>query len=55
MFSEPLSPKFVIYAEGQAPTDIMKGTGSFSIDNNFKDADSFSKFIYFYKFSIKII
>ena len=34
MFSEPLSPKFVIYAEGQAPTDIMKGTGSFSIDNN---------------------
>ena len=34
MFSEPLSPKFVIYAEGQAPTDIMKGAGSFSIDNN---------------------
>ena len=34
MFSEPLNPNFVIYAEGQAPTEIMKKAGSFSIDNN---------------------
>ena len=34
LFSEPLSSKFVIYAKGQAPTDVMKRGGSFSIDNN---------------------
>ena len=34
VFSEPLSSKFVIYAEGQAPSDVMKSGGSFSIDNN---------------------
>ena len=33
-FSEPLSSKFIIYAKGQAPTDVMKRGGSFSIDNN---------------------
>ena len=34
LFSEPLNPKFIIYAEGQAPTEIMKKGGAFSIDNN---------------------
>ena len=34
IFSEPLNQKFVIYAEGQAPTEIMRKGGSFSIDNN---------------------
>ena len=34
LFSEPLSSKFIIYAKGQAPTDVMKRGGSFSIDNN---------------------
>ena len=33
-FSEPLSSKFIIYGKGQAPTDVMKRGGSFSIDNN---------------------
>ena len=34
LFSEPLNPNFIIYAEGQAPTEIMKKGGAFSIDNN---------------------
>ena len=34
IFSEPLSSKFIIYAEGQSPTDIMRISGCFSLDNN---------------------
>ena len=34
LFSEPLSSKFIIYGEGQAPVDIMKSNDAFSLDNN---------------------
>ena len=34
LFSEPLNPKFKIYAKGQSPTEVMKKNSSFSIDNN---------------------
>ena len=34
LFSEPFDSKFVIYAKGQSPTEVMKRGGSFSIDNN---------------------
>ena len=34
MFSEPLSSKFIVYAEGQDPTETMKRADSFSLDDS---------------------
>ena len=34
LFSEPLSPKFMIYGKGQSPTEIMANNDSFSLDDN---------------------
>jgi len=34
IFSEPLSPRFIVYAEGQAPTDTMKRADSFTLDDS---------------------
>ena len=34
IFSEPLSPRFMVYAEGQAPTDTMKRADSFTLDDS---------------------
>ena len=34
IFSEPLNPKFIVYAEGQAPTETMKRADSFSLDDS---------------------
>ena len=34
IYSEPLNPRFAVYAEGQAPTDTMKRADSFSLDDS---------------------
>ena len=34
MYSEPLDPKFIVYAEGQDPTETMKRADSFSLDDS---------------------
>ena len=34
IFSEPLSPHFIVYAEGQNPTETMKRADSFTLDDS---------------------
>ena len=34
IFSEPLNPKFIVYAEGQSPTETNKRADSFSLDDS---------------------
>ena len=34
IFSEPLNPGFIVYAEGQAPTDTAKRADSFTLDDS---------------------
>ena len=34
IFSEPLDPRFVVYAEGQDPTETMKRADSFTLDDS---------------------
>ena len=34
IFSEPLSPRFIVYAEGQNPTETMKRADSFTLDDS---------------------
>ena len=34
IFSEPLDPRFIVYAEGQAPTDTMQRADSFTLDDS---------------------
>ena len=34
IYSEPLEPKFTVYAQGQAPTETMKRSDSFSLDDS---------------------
>ena len=34
IYSEPLNPRFIVYAEGQAPTETMKRADSFSLDDS---------------------
>ena len=34
IYSEPLDPRFIVYAEGQAPTDTMQRADSFTLDDS---------------------
>ena len=34
IYSEPLNPRFAVYAEGQSPTDTMKRADSFTLDDS---------------------
>ena len=40
LYSEPISPKFVVYAKGLAPTDTASRADSFAIDNTLTNYES---------------